>query len=92
MLHFFASVQVQGGDQHVQGLGLLVGLDDGGRFVKGKSNELVRQTQKIGIADSTGHIEGHVIVLWHGDQVVDLLQEFLGFFGLLFQALGQYDR
>ena len=60
--------------------------------MKGKRNELVRQTQKIGIANPTGHIEGHVIVLWHGDEVIDLLQEFLGFFGLLFQALGQDDR
>ncbi len=86
------SIEVQCSDEHVQGLGLLVGLDDRSRFVKGKTDQLVRQTEQVGVADPTRHVQGHVVVLRHGDEIVDFFQEFLGFLRLLFKALRKDDR
>ena len=86
------SIEVQGCDQHVQGLGFLVGFDDGGRFMEGETDQLVRQTEKVGVADPAGNVQRHIVVLWHGDEIVDLFQELLGFLRLFLEALRQDHR
>lgn len=86
------SIKVQSCDEHIECLGLLVCLDDRGRFVKGKTDQLVGQAEKIRVADPTSDIQGHIVVLWHGDEIVNLFQKFLGFLCLFFETLRQDDR
>jgi len=86
------SIQIQDRHQHVQFLGLLGGFNDGGRFVKGKTNELVRQRQQVGIANAARNVQRHVVVLRHFHHILHFLEQFLRLLGLSIERLRQNHR
>lgn len=70
-------IQEKNCHQLVQLFRLLVRFNHSAGLMKGKTDQLIRLTQQIRIANATGHVETHIVIFGHANHVVDVSEEIL---------------